>query len=83
MVFYHPGATSPQPGHQDSKPRPASDPYVGKITLPPGPDGAQVEFFIRQSDLSSETDRLRQKYLDRADEAIRKALQGLDESPAP
>lgn len=83
VVFYHPGAAPSRPQPQDTKPRSASDPYVGKIALPPGPDGAQVEIFIRQSDLSSETNRLRRKYLQQADEAIRKALQDLEQSTGP
>jgi hypothetical protein len=83
VVFYHPGATADQTRLKADRPRAGSNAYVGKIALPPGPDGAQVEIFIRESDLSPETNRLRQKYIQRADQAIREALQRLEEPVGP
>ncbi|HUU83374.1 MAG TPA: hypothetical protein VM243_07705 [Phycisphaerae bacterium] len=83
VVFYQPGAASAGPEPAEGGSRRTSGPYVGKIALPPSPDGTQVEIFIRESDLSAETNRLRKKYIERADEAIRKALQDLEQSSAP
>ena len=57
-----------------SQPQRLGDPYVGKIALPPGPDGTRVELLIHESDLSPEVNELRRKYLERANQAIKEAL---------
>ena len=80
IVFFHPGM--PEQG-ASPPPQPAArpaDPYVGKITLPPGPDGVQIDLLIHESDLSPEVNELRLKYLERANQAIKEALLRLEQS---
>jgi hypothetical protein len=79
IVFFHPASDSAQPDQTAGAPQRRADPYVGKITLPPGPDGVQVDLLIHESDLSPETNELRRKYLKRADQAIKEALERVEE----
>ncbi|MCP4248675.1 MAG: hypothetical protein GY778_16645 [bacterium] len=76
VVFFHPGqagatpTASAKPGASRAR---SADPYVGKISVT-GPDGVVIELLLHESDLSDETNRLREKYLEQADEIIRLAL---------
>ena len=79
VVFYHPSQPSPPgPDKTVARPRP-QDPYVGKISIK-GPDGVVIELLLHESDLSEETNRLREKYLQRADEVIKEALLRMEAS---
>lgn len=72
VVFFHPGQAVPSANTGTSRAR-SADPYVGKISVT-GPDGVVIELLLHESDLSEETNRLREKYLEQADEIIRQAL---------
>ena len=72
VVFFHPGQTAPSANTGASRAR-SADPYVGKISVN-SPDGVVIELLLHESDLSEETNRLREKYLEQADEIIRQAL---------
>lgn len=81
VVFYNPSeqagqAAQPAAGEL-SRPR---DPYVGRISLPPGPDGISIELVIRESDLTPEVNELRLRHLKRANQAIKDALLRLEGS---
>jgi len=80
VVFYHPDR--PRPQARESRPAPArrsAGAFVGKIVLPPGPDGVHIELLIHESDLSPDVIELRRKYLERANNLIREALLELEE----
>ncbi len=79
IVFFEP-EPAPRAGGPAGRP---SGPYVGKIALPPGPDGTQVELLIQESDLTPDVNELRLKYLERANEAIRETLLRLEQQATP
>ena len=54
-----------------SRPR---DPYVGKIAVPDPSGTFQIEFLVRESDLSPEVNALRKQLIGEADEVIERAL---------
>lgn len=82
VVFYHPGQAPPDAQQIAAPPQRRPDPYVGKLKIE-APDGVAIELLLHESDLSPETNRLRRKYLERADEIIKEALLRLETSAAP
>ncbi|MHC4235484.1 MAG: hypothetical protein ACYSUQ_10250 [Planctomycetota bacterium] len=81
VVFHHPDKPAPSGAAQPVTQPPRPDPYVGKIKVE-ALDGVVIELLLHESDLSPETNRLREKYLERADEIIKAALLRLEETAA-
>ena len=83
VVFYHPGQAPETTGQElTAPPQRRPDPYVGKLRIEAS-DGVVIELLLHESDLSPETNRLRRKYLERADQVIKEALLRLEASAAP
>jgi hypothetical protein len=68
---------------ESTEPSRRRDPYVAKITLPVAAGGYQLEFVVRESDLSPEVNELRKKLLDEANEVMEEALRQRFESGSP
>ncbi|MFQ5492281.1 MAG: hypothetical protein ACE5GE_16330, partial [Phycisphaerae bacterium] len=85
VVFFNPAGQPEAPQQSTALPQPLThsrrpgDPYVGKIILPPGQDGLVIELLVHESDLSAETNTIRKKWLDRADQEIKRALRRLEQ----
>jgi len=83
VVFYYPGqGPAEQPRQEPAAASPRQNAFVGKISIPSA-DGVVIELLLRESDLSPETNRLRQKYLERADAVIKEALLKLESEDKP
>jgi hypothetical protein len=72
IVFRLAGGTARTPAAGVS--RRARDPYVAKILVPSPSGEYQIEFLIRESDLSPEARRLRQEMLEESSQVIEDAL---------
>lgn len=85
VVLTAPGspATAATEASESTEPSRRRDPYVAKITLPVAAGGYQLEFVVRESDLSPEVNELRKKLLDDANRVMEEALRQRFESESP